>query len=164
MELISPGIGLMFWMVVSFSIVVLILTKFAWKPIMNMIKEREEKITTALNAAEKAKEEMQALIFSNDKMKKEAIAERDALLADARKIRDSIIDEAREKAKEEYNKIIENAKESIEFEKMAAMTDLKNQIALLSIQISEKILSKELSEESKQQDYINELLKDITIN
>ncbi|MDD3877633.1 MAG: F0F1 ATP synthase subunit B [Bacteroidales bacterium] len=164
MELISPGIGLMFWMVLAFSAVVFILGKYAWKPIMASIKEREKSIEDALSAAERAKEEMKSLIFSNEKMKKEAIAERDALLTEARKIRDSIIEEARVKAKEEYVKIVENAKESINYEKLAAITDLKNQIAQLSIEIAEKILKQELSPETKQQEYIKKLVEEININ
>lgn len=164
MELISPGIGLMFWMVISFSVVVYVLGKFAWKPILSSLKERDQSIETALLSAEKAKEEMKALIFSNEKMKKEAIEERDALLSDAKKIKDGIIEEAREKAKFEYNRIVENAKETINFEKIAAMTELKNQIANFSIIIAEKILEKELSEGSKQQEYLNKLLDEIKLN
>jgi len=92
MELISPGLGLVFWMIISFSIVVFVLGKFAWKPILKSIKDREQSIENALQAAEKAKEEMKALIFNNEKLKKEAIEERDALLSEARKIKDAIIE------------------------------------------------------------------------
>ncbi len=164
MELISPGLGLVFWMIISFSIVVFVLGKFAWKPILKSIKDREQSIENALQAAEKAKEEMKALIFNNEKLKKEAIEERDALLSEARKIKDAIIEEAKVKAKEEYNRIIENAKESIAYEKIAAMTELKNQVAMLSINIAEKVLEKELSEGSKQQDFLNKLLDDVKFN
>ncbi len=164
MELISPGLGLLFWMVVSFSLVVYILGKFAWKPIMSSIKQREKRIEEALYAAEIAKEEMKQLIFDNEKMKKEAVADRDALLTEARRIRDSIIAEAREKARLEYSKIIESARENIEFEKLAAITDLKNQIAQLSIEVAEKVLSKELADKNTQQAYISDLLKDLKIN
>lgn len=164
MELISPGLGLVFWMVISFSIVVYVLGKFAWKPILKSIKDREQSIENALLAAEKAKEEMKALIFNNEKLKKEALEERDALLSEARKIKDNIIEEAKLKAKEEYNRIIENAKESIAYEKIAAMTELKNQVAILSINIAEKVLEKELSEGTKQQDFLNKLLDDVKFN
>lgn len=164
MELISPGLGLVFWMVISFSIVVYVLGKFAWKPILKSIKDRELSIENALQAAEKAKEEMKALIFNNEKLKKEALEERDALLSEARKIKDNIIEEAKLKAKEEYNRIIENAKESIAYEKIAAMTELKNQVAILSINIAEKVLEKELSEGSKQQDFLNKLLDEVKFN
>ena len=164
MELISPGIGLMFWMVISFSVVVFVLGKYAWKPILSSLNERDQSIENALLSAEKAKEEMKTLIFNNDKMRKEAIEERDALLTDAKKIKDNIIEEARMKATVEYNRIVENAKETINYEKIAAMTDLKNQIANFSIIIAEKILEKELSEGSKQQEYLNKLLDDIKFN
>jgi len=164
MELISPGIGLIFWMVLSFSVVVYVLGKFAWKPILKSIKEREQSIEDALHAADKAREEMKNLVFSNEKMKKDALEERDALLSEARKIKESIIEEARVKAKEEYNRIVENAKESIEYEKKAAITELKNQVALFSVNIAEKLLEKELSEASKQDEYINKLLDDVKFN
>lgn len=164
MELISPGIGLMFWMVISFSVVVFVLGKFAWKPILNMLKEREQSIATALHAAEKAKEEMQTLIFNNEKLKREAIEERDALLSEARKVKDALIEEAREKAKTEYNRIVDNAKEAIVFEKHAAMTELKNEIANFSIIIAEKVLERELSDKANQEAYINKLLQDVKLN
>jgi len=164
MELISPGIGLMFWMVISFSVVVYVLGKFAWKPILTSLKEREQSIESALLAAENAKEEMKNLVFNNEKLRKETIAERDAVLSEAKKIKDGIIEEARVKATVEYNKIIENAKETINYEKIAAMTELKNQVANFSIIIAEKILEKELSDSSKQQEYLNKLLDEIKLN
>ena len=164
MELISPGIGLMFWMVISFSVVIYILGKFAWKPILSSLKERDKSIESALLSAEKAKEEMKNLIFNNEKMRKDALADRDALLTEAKKIKDGIIEEARLKATSEYNRIIENAKETINYEKIAAMTELKNQIANFSINIAEKILEKELSDSSKQQEYLNKLLDEIKLN
>lgn len=164
MELISPGIGLMFWMVISFSVVVFVLGKFAWKPILSMLKEREQSIESALLSAEKAKEEMKNLIFSNEKMKKEALEERDLMISEARKIKETIMEEARDKAKIEYNRIVENAKEAINYEKIAAMTELKNQIANVSIIIAEKILERELSESSKQQEYLNRLLDEMKLN
>ena len=123
MELVSPGIGLIFWMTLAFLAVLFILGKYAWKPIMKALKEREMSISDALNAAELAKEEMKMLQFSNEKLMKEARNERDILLAETRKIKDSILEEARLKANEEANRIINSAKESIHFEKMAAMTE-----------------------------------------
>jgi len=164
MELISPGIGLMFWMAISFSVVVFVLGKFAWKPLLSSLKERDQSIEAALLSAEKAREEMKTLGFNNEKMKKEAIVERDALLSEAKKIKESIIEEAHQKATAEYNRIIENAKEVINYEKIAAMTELKNQVANFSIIIAEKILEKELSDSSKQQEYLNKLLDEIKLN
>lgn len=164
MELISPGIGLIFWMTLSFGIVLFILKKFAWKPIMQSLKEREATIDDALNQANKAREEMKQLHFDNEKLLREAKEERNAILKDARKVRDSVIEESKLKANEEANRIVESAKETIQNEKMAAITDLKNQIASLSIDIAEKILKQELSEDKKQKDYIKKLMDEVNIN
>jgi len=164
MELVSPGIGLIFWMTLSFAILIWVLGKFAWKPIMKSLKERENSIDEALHAADKAREEMKQLKFSNEKLLAEAKDERDAILRDARKLRDKMIDEAREKANQEANRIVENAKGRIENEKMAAMTDLKNQLASLSIEIAEKVLKQELSDEKKQKNYVQKLINEINFN
>lgn len=164
MELVQPGIGLIFWMTLSFAILIWLLAKFAWKPIMKGLKEREQSIDEALNAANKAREDMKELKFSNEKLLMEAKEERDNILRDARKVKDSIIDEAREKANEEANRIIENAKEAIHYEKMAAIHDMKNQLADLSIEIAEKILKEELSDKSKHDKLIERMLKEINQN
>ena len=158
MELVSPGIGLIFWMTLSFGIVLFILGKFAWKPILNSLREREDTIDEALNMANKTREEMKELQFSNEQLLKEAKEERDAILRDARKVKDSIIEESKLKANEEAGRIVEAAKESIQHEKMAAMTDLKNQLASLSIEIAEKILREELSADKKQKEYTQKLI------
>ena len=164
MELVTPHIGLIFWMTLSFSIVIWILGKFAWKPIMKSLKEREDSIENALNAAEKAKDEMAQLVFSNEQLMKEAKEERDTMLRDARKIRDHVIGEAKTKAEEEANRIVETAKENIHFEKMAALTELKNQIAVLSIEIAEKIMKEDLSTNEKQKALVVKLLDEIHFN
>ena len=164
MELVQPGIGLIIWMTLSFAVVLWVLAKFAWKPIMKALHERETTIDNALNAANKAKEEMKDLKFSNEQLLKEAKEERDAILRAGRKVRDSIIDEAKIKANAEADRIVESAKERIENEKMAATTDLKNQLASLSIEIAEKILKKELSDDNKQKEFIDNLIKDISFN
>ena len=164
MELVSPGIGVIFWMTLAFLTVLYILGKYAWKPIMKALKEREVSISDALNAAELAKEEMKALQFNNEQLLREAKNERDLLLADARKIRETLLEEARQKANEEANRIINSAKESIQFEKMAAMTELKNQLADWSLEIAKKILQKELSDPQKQETYIKELLAEVKFN
>ena len=131
---------------------------------MNALKERALSINDALNAAELAKEEMKLLQFSNEKLMKEARNERDILLAETRKIKESILEEARQKANEEANRIINSAKESIHFEKMAAMTELKNQLAELSLEIAKKILQKELSDPQKQEAYVKDLLVNVNFN
>ncbi len=164
MELVSPGLGLIFWMTLSFAILLWILGKFAWKPIIKSLKERENSIDEALHAADKAREEMKKLKFDNEQLLNEAKEERDEILKAARKVRDKIIDEAREKANNVANRIVENAKERIENEKMAAMTELKNQLASLSIEIAEKILQHELSDTKKQEAYVRKLVDEIHFN
>lgn len=164
MELVQPGLGLIFWMTLSFGIVIWILGKYAWKPIMKSLKEREDSIEDALHAADRAREEMQQLKVGNEKLLDKAREERDAILREARKVKDKIIEDARAKANDESNRIVESAKERIQNEKMAAMTDLKNQVANLSIEIAEKILRDELREDKKQKDYIQKLIDEININ
>lgn len=164
MELVTPGIGLIFWMLLSFSIVLFILKRYAWKPILKMIKEREDSIDGALKMADKAKEEMAKLQSDNEKILAEARKERDALLKDAREMKDKIIADAKNQASIEANKLVESAKSSINTEKLAALTEIKNQIAFLSVDIAEKILQKELSSELRQKEYIENLVKDINLN
>lgn len=164
MELVKPSIGLIFWMVVSFSIILFLLRKFAWKPILGMIKERELSIENALASAENAKEEMKALQSNNEKILAEARNERDQLLKDAREIREKMISEAKGIATKEGERLLTIARENIQNEKMAAITELKNQVATLSIEIAEKILKSELSSDEKQKTLVNTLLKDVNLN
>lgn len=164
MELVKPSIGLIFWMVVSFSIILFLLKKFAWKPILGMIKEREESIENALAAAEKAKEEMKALQSNNERILTEARSERDAMLKEAREIKDKMIADAKGIAAKEGERMLTIARENIQNEKNAAITELKNQVATLSIEIAEKILKSELSSDEKQKTLVNTLLKDVNLN
>lgn len=164
MELVSPGIGLILWMTVSFAALIFILGRYAWKPILKSLRDRENTIDEALNQANKAREEMKALKAGNEQLLKEAQAERNVILREARKLKDEIIEKARAKANEEANNIVENAKERIENEKMAAMTDLKNQIASISIEIAEKILEQELSDQSKQREFMKKLIDNAKFN
>lgn len=164
MELVTPHLGLIFWMTLSFLLLLAILGKYAWKPVMKMLKEREDRIEDALSQADKAREEMKQLKFSNEQLLKEAKEQRDEILREARKIKDSIIEEAREKANAEANRILENTRESIHYEKMAAITDLKNEIASLSVEIAEKVLNAELADKGKQNQLINRLLGDVHFN
>jgi len=164
MELITPGLGLIFWMVLPFLILLLLLRKFAWKPILKALKERETSIHDALHAADRAKEEMKQLQFSNEELLREAKDERDAILSDARKVRDTIIEDSKEKAKEEADRIIASAKASIENEKMAAMTDLKNQLAEMSLEIATKILGHELADARQQEAFVRQQLNKIHFN
>lgn len=164
MELITPGLGLIFWMALPFLILLLILRKFAWKPILKALKDRETSIHDALHAADRAKEEMKHLQFSNEELLRQAKDERDAILSDARKVRDAIIEESKEKAKEETARIIASARESIQNEKMAAMTDLKNQLAELSLEIATKIMEHELADAKAQEAFIKQQLDKVHFN
>jgi F-type H+-transporting ATPase subunit b len=164
MQLVTPGIGLIFWMLVSFSLVLFVLGKYAWKPIMKGIHQREDTIEKALEAANDAKKEMLKLKAGNEQLLRDAKDERDALLRDARKIKETILEEARIKATEESARIVAGARENIQFEKMAAINDLKNQVAAISIEIAERLLGKELENRQQQQLLTEKLLKDVKIN
>ena len=164
MELITPGIGLVFWTVLGFSILLFLLTKYAWKPVIKMLNERENTISEALDQAKIAREEMKSLQANNELLIIKAKEERDAILVEARQIREKLIDEAKIKANEESHRIIESAKESINFEKMRAITDLKNQVAQLSIEIAEKLLTNELSDKEKQNKMIEGMLDEVRCN
>lgn len=164
MELVQPGIGLIFWMTIAFGLLLWILAKFAWKPIMKGLKEREDSIDEALNEANKAREEMKELKFSNEQLLKEAKEARDDILRDARKVKETIIEESKEKANEEANRIIENAKESIQYEKLAAIHEMKNQLADLSIEIAEKLLKEELKVTGKHKKLIEKLIDEVGKN
>ena len=162
MGLVTPGIGLIFWMTLSFLILLWILGKFAWKPILTMLKERETSIQEALDSAEKAKEEMKKIQAGHENLLKEAHEEGNKILIEARQIKDSIIEEARSKANEEGVRIIESARKSIEIEKVNAIKELKNQLATFSIEVAEKILEKELSKDQK--DLINKWVDEVKFN
>ena len=164
MDLVIPSIGLIFWTSLVFVILLFLLGKFAWKPILSSVKERETKIETALEASEKAREEMAALKSQNEDLRKEALVERDALLKEAREMKDKIVAEAKNTAKEEGERIIESAREVITNEKMAAVTEIKNQVATLSIEIAEKIVKEKLSTDEKQKTLVDGLVKEINLN
>ncbi|WP_369048807.1 F0F1 ATP synthase subunit B [Tenacibaculum sp. UWU-22] len=157
------SVGLFFWQLILFIALYLFLKKFAWKPILNAVTDREEGIKNALASAEEAKKEMQNLQADNDKLLKEARAERDAMLKEAREIKDNIITEAKEEAKEEAAKMIVNAKATINQEKQAAVADIKKQVAELSIGIAEKVVKKELASSSDQTKLVEDMLQNITL-
>ena len=164
MELVTPEIGLIFWTIIVFSLLLIILKKYAWKPILTAVDERNKSIEDALSAADKAKEEMLALNTDNERILMESKKERDALLKEGREIKERIITEAKDKAKAEAEKILITAKEQINNEKMKAITDLKNQVAEMSIDIAEKILKSELTDKNKQKELISESLKSNELN
>lgn len=147
--LINTGIGTFFWMLVSFGILAFILIKFGWPLILKSLKKREEAIAASLNEAAKAREEMKSLVAHNEELLRQAKIERDQMLRDARMAGDKIIEEARAKATAEADRIVDAARENINYEKLKAMTELKNEIANLSIEIAEKLIRAELSDKSK---------------
>ena len=152
--------GLFFWQIILFVLLLLLLKKFAWKPILEALNSREEGIQNALDEADKARQEMVDLKSSNEKILKEARLERDGLLKDARMIKDKMISEAKDEANIQSNKIIEQARTAIENEKLAAITELKNQVAELSIGIAENIMQDELSNKGKQVALIEKMLNE----
>jgi F-type H+-transporting ATPase subunit b len=163
-SLITPGIGLIFWTGLVFLLLLGILGKFAWKPILNAIKTREKNITDALASAESALNDMRELRANNEKILAQAKGERDALMKEARETKESIIAEAKTKAQAEANRIMTSAREQIINEKNAAVADLKTQVASLSIEIAEKILKSELANDEKQKALVNNLMKDVNLN
>ncbi len=164
MELVTPAIGLIFWTAVVFILLVILLKKFAWKPILTAVENRNESIENALKAAEKAKEDIENLTADNERILNEAKLERDALLKEAREIKDKVIAEAKDKAKTEAEKILVSAKEQITNEKMAAITELKNQVAELSIEIAEKIIKSELEDLNKQKEFVTSAISETDLN
>ena len=164
MDLVTPEIGLIFWSTLSFLLLLFILRKFAWKPILTAVSDREEGIKNALATAENARKEMQNLTADNERILKEARTERDGLLKEAREIKENIISEAKDEAQQQAEKVIEQAKATIQAEKQAAIADLKNQVAELSIGIAEKVVRQELSDKDKQIELVEKMLKEVTIN
>ena len=158
------SLGLFFWQTLLFIILVIFLRKYAWKPILTAVEQREEGIKDALASAEKAKAEMQSLSANNERILAEAKSERDGLLKEARDIKQEIIKEAKDNAEKEAAQIINSAKKQIASEKIKAIMELKNKVALLSIEIAEKILKRELSEKEGQENFIVEQLKKTELN
>ena len=161
MELITPDLGLLFWMTLAFGIVFFILAKFAFPVINGMLKQRDEEINTALEKAERTHQEMEKLQADNELLLAQAREERDKIIDEARQIHDKYIESAKIKANEEKERIIESAREMIEHDKMAAATEIKSQIAGFSIKVAEKILQKQLDSDEEQLAYIDKLLDDI---
>ncbi|MBD1367444.1 F0F1 ATP synthase subunit B [Mucilaginibacter sp. ZT4R22] len=161
--LVTPEIGLVVWTTVSFLVLFFLLAKFAWKPIMGAIDERERFIEDSLSKAEAAKDEMARLTNENDALLKQARIERDAILSEAKKVKDSIISEAKEAAHKEGARQIELARIEINNQKAIAMADVKNQVATLSLEIAEKVLRKQFEDSSKQDALVAELLKEVKL-
>lgn len=164
MDLITPEIGLFFWQTIVFLILLFLMAKFAWKPILSSVRNREQSINDALASAENARKEMQNLKSDNEQLMKEARAERDAILREARELKEKVIADASEEAKVKADRIVADAMKSIEIEKQSAMAELKNQVAELSVEIAEKIVRKELSGKNEQHQMIEKMIGDAKLN
>ncbi|MFM6953864.1 MAG: F0F1 ATP synthase subunit B [Sphingobacteriaceae bacterium] len=163
MELVTPSIGLIVWQTLAFLLLFFLLAKFAWKPVMQAINERERSIDDALEAAKKAKEEMARLTSENEALLKQARVERDVILKEAKTLKDQIVAEAKTTAQVEGAKLIEKAKQEIDSQKSAALAEVKNQVASLSLEIAEKVLNKQFEDQKKQESLVGELLKEVKL-
>lgn len=155
--------GLFFWQALILVVLILLLRKFAWKPILDSLNSREDGIKNALLSAENARKEMQNLHADNEKLLNEARGQRDAMLKEARELKEKVVSEASEEAQAKADKIVANAQVIIEQEKNAAMVDLKNQVATLSIEIAEKVIREQLSTTEKQHKLVEDMLADVTL-
>ena len=163
MGFVTPDYGTIFWMLIIFGIVMFVLKKFAWVPILKALKDREKSISDALNTAEKARKEVAGLKASNDQVIAEARKEKDIILKEARVIKDKIVADAKIQANAETQKSIENAKQQINSEKISAINDIKEQISELSVLIAEKIIKKQLENSKDQEILMQDLLKDLKL-
>jgi F-type H+-transporting ATPase subunit b len=162
--MLSISIGTVIWSSIAFVLVLVILAKTAWKPILKMLRDREDSIENALQEADKARQEMANLRSDNEKLLQEAREERDNLLKEAREVKENIISEAKKKANDEGDRLIANAKEEIENQKRSALQELKTQVASLSIEIAEKVIREQLSDDSRQKELVNNYLKEAKLN
>jgi F-type H+-transporting ATPase subunit b len=162
-NLTTPELGTIIWTTIIFLLLLVLLRAFAWKPILQALKAREESIKGSLESAEDARREMERLKADNETIMQEARAERDELLHEARDARDKMIAEAKKQAKTEADKIIEKARTGIEREKVMAINDIRNQIASLSVEIAEKILGEQLKDNKEQNKLIEKLLDDMNL-
>ena len=163
-NLTSPGIGTIFWSVLIFGLFLMILTKFAWKPILAAVKARDEMIKGSLASAEKAREEMLKLQSDNEAILRKAREERELILKEARDIRDKLIAEAKGKASEEAEKLVEKARTGIEREKTKALSEIHEQVATLSVEIASKLLGEKLAQSGEQKKLIDKYMKDVDFN
>jgi len=164
MELLTPGTGLLFWQAIVWIVLIFFLSKFAWKPIVQSLRIREDSIQEALDSAEDAKKEMAKLTSDNEKLLEAARLERDNILKEARDAGNVMMEEAKAGAATASAKMIEEAKTAINTEKMAALTEVKNQVAVLSMEIAEKLVKKQLSNDKAQKDMVADFVKDINLN
>lgn len=164
MDLLLPEFGLFFWTLIAFVIGFLLLKKFAWGPILEALNEREKNIADSITSAEKVRNEMATMKSEHEVLLNQAREERTLMLKEAKETKERIINEAKDAAKEEANKIMAETRQQIEFQKNAAIIDVKNQIGTLVIEVAEKVLRKELSNKEEQNKYINTLAQEIKLN
>ena len=164
MGLVSPDYGTIFWMVLAFAIVFFLLRRFAWGPILSMLHRREQSINEALEAAQSARTEMSKLKAGHEELMEQSRAERDSLLAETRRIREEIIEKAHVEASAESARLLDLAKNQIRQEKNAAINEIRQQVADLSVGIAEKILKRELADKREQESMIRDQLKDLKMN
>jgi len=164
MDLVTPEPGLVVWTALSFLILLYILGKYAWKPILAAVAEREQSINAALSKAEAVREEMARLTTENDALLKQARAERDAILSEATRVKNQIISDAKDAAHKEGARQIELARQEINNQKRIAMADVKNQVAALSLEIAEKVLRKQFEDSKKQDELVKDLLKEVKLS
>ena len=164
MDLLTPDLGLMIWNLIGFLIVLLILRKFAWKPILKSLKERETGIADALATADKVKAEMAQMKSENEALMAKAREERAIMIKEAKEASNKMIAEAKDRAKAEYDKIVADAQQAINQQKNAAITDVKNQVGNLVIEVTEKVLRRELANKAEQENYIKQLAEGVKLN
>jgi F-type H+-transporting ATPase subunit b len=164
MDLVLPDFGLLFWTALVFTILMILLAKFAWKPILTAVNEREQKISESLELAEKTKNEMKVLQAQNENLLKEARAERDAIVRDAKEVATKMVEDSKNAAKVEAEKVMISAREAINSEKMAAVAELKNQVASFSLEIAEKLVRTELSSNDSQTALAAKLAAEVKMN
>ena len=164
MDLLTPGSGLIIWQAIIFLLLFVLLSKFAWKPIIGSLKEREESIQNALDTADKARAEMAKLTADNENLLKQAREERNKMLKEAREVANRLKDEAQSDAKKAADKIITDARAAINVEKEAALRDVKTQVAMFSLEVAEKLMKKNLSSDKEQKGLIEAYIKDLKLN
>ncbi|MBT8287278.1 MAG: F0F1 ATP synthase subunit B [Flavobacteriaceae bacterium] len=162
--MLTPEIGLIFWTTLAFGVLFFVLSKYAWKPILNSVNERENSIKNALDEADKARQEMENLQADNERILKEARAERESMLKEARELKSKMISDAKEEAQKEASKMISQAQAAIESEKKAAMAELKSHVAGLAVDIAEKVVRDELTNKDKQMQLVESMLGDAKLN
>lgn len=164
MDLLTPGTGLILWQAIVFILLFLLLSKLAWKPILNSLKERETSIQNALNAADKARAEMNRLKADNEKLLKEAREDRDKILKEAREATNRMKEEAKLEAKKAADKIIDDARQTIQIEKQTALKEVKIQVALFSLQVAGKLMKKNLADDKAQKELVESYIKELKLN